>query len=291
MGLVPIIIIIPTHGRPELLEKTLDSVANCVLPESYQELVVIENGSRDGADSLVRRLPDELNARYMHRDRGNKSYALNEALQTIERGLVVFFDDDVRVERDALMAYAEKAKGYDRGVIFGGSVDVDYERPPPEWLVPSLPLSAKGYVVSDNGEEFYLGFNWAAFACDIKELGGFDPQFGPGSKSGATGQETDMQRRLLKAGCASVGVPNAQVSHYVPRARSNMCRVLERSYKKGIHKGIKKRISSVRIIKSIASFAVYTLKSLALGELKNVCVGVSNISQQVGILKGVSLGE
>ena len=46
----------------------------------------------------------------------------------------------------------------------------------------------------------FLGANWAAFARDLKEVGGFDPWFGPGSATGSTGQEQTMQRRLLGAG-------------------------------------------------------------------------------------------
>ena len=102
----PLTILIPTHGRPTLLKRTLASLAACELPASYKELVVIENGSRAGAEDVVANFPKRLNARYMHRERGNKSYALNEALNTVIEGLVVFFADDVRVSQDILLHYA-----------------------------------------------------------------------------------------------------------------------------------------------------------------------------------------
>ena len=56
----------------------------------------------------------------MHRERANKSYALNEALETIADGLVVFFDDDVQVEAQVLVAYAEAAERYGRGTSLEG---------------------------------------------------------------------------------------------------------------------------------------------------------------------------
>lgn len=37
-------ILIPTHGRPALLERTLESLVACRLPESYFETVIVENG-------------------------------------------------------------------------------------------------------------------------------------------------------------------------------------------------------------------------------------------------------
>jgi glycosyltransferase involved in cell wall biosynthesis len=46
---LPLTVLIPTHGRPTLLKRTLDSLAQCELPDSYHELLVIEIGSGDGA--------------------------------------------------------------------------------------------------------------------------------------------------------------------------------------------------------------------------------------------------
>ena len=63
----------------------------------------------------------------------------------------------------------------------------------------------------------FLGLNWAAFASDLKEVGGFDPRFGPGSATGSTGQETAMQRRFLAAGLHGRDVPHAEVWHWIPR--------------------------------------------------------------------------
>ena len=236
MASFPLTVIIPTHGRPVLLERTLATLKACRRPDSYHELIVIENGSRDGAEEVVAALPDSMTARYMHRDRGNKSYALNEALSTIADGLVVFFDDDVRIDPNTLVAYAETAELYEPGeAYFGGPVHVDREVEPPAWLEPTLPYSARGYdLTHERNSPIYLGFNWAAFSTDIKRLGGFDPRFGPGSHVGATGQESEMQERLLGAGVEPVDVHNAIVTHHVPRERCTLRWMLGRKYRFGI---------------------------------------------------------
>src|SRR5690606_15592913 len=129
-------------------------------------------------------------------------------LATIGEGLVVFFDDDVRLDPAVLAHYATAAEGLDGGVFFGGSFGVDYEKPPPQWLLPLLPFSARGMDLKSKDRLWeYLGFNWAAFATDIRGLGGFDPNFGPGSPTGATGQETTMQHQMDEAGMRRIDLP------------------------------------------------------------------------------------
>ena len=202
-------VLIPTHGRPELLSRTLDSLAECELPLGYRGLVVIENGSRSGAELVVGSLPPSLRASYLHYEDGNKSAALNHALRTIpDEDLVVFFDDDVRLSRSILCDYTEAASRNPRA-FFGGPVECDYESSPPRWI--SLPRSATGWRYEDSEvnskEPTFLGFNWAAFAAHLRECGGFDPRVGPGGTTGARGQETLMQSRLRDRGYSPQYVP------------------------------------------------------------------------------------
>jgi glycosyltransferase involved in cell wall biosynthesis len=175
----------------------------------------------------------------MHRSRGNKSYALNEALSTISEGLVVFFDDDVRVHPNALSAYAAAVRQHGAGHFFGGAVEIDYEEQPPKRFIPLLPFSATGYDLktSDMGD-VYLGFNWAAFADDLRRVGGFDPRFGPGSPAGATGQEVNMQQQLLDRGLVGKDVPGAVVWHWMPAHHLTLGYVVNRHYRMGIQMGI-----------------------------------------------------
>lgn len=233
-------VLIPTHGRPTLLDRSLRSLTACRLPARYRETVVVENGSRAGAEAVVAEVAREhpvLRLRYMHVKRANKSHALNEALATVGNGLVVFFDDDVRLDPGVLEAYAEAAERHPRNAFFGGPTDVDYELQPPEWLIPFFPPSARGVSYDSNGLELYLGFNWAAYADELLALGGFNPDFGPGSPTGATGQEGEMHLRLMEAGFAQCDVPDALVWHYVPHERSTKGWLCRRTYRHGIMAG------------------------------------------------------
>jgi len=266
-------------------------VTECELPDSYEELVVIENGSRAGAERLVRQLPERLNARYVHRERGNKSYALNEALATITDGLVVFFDDDVRVHPDTLVAYVVASQEHGQGRFFGGPVQVDRETDPPAYLEEFFPRSVRGYDLENSrmGDK-YLGFNWAAFLSDLKKLGGFDPRFGPGTPAGATGQESDMQQRLIDAGCCGVDVSEALVWHYVPEENTSLSWLLHRRIRGGVRPGIESEVSggrfALRIVKqTIVSLGVAVKGIITLDRQKLVFV-LCNLFQRIGVVKG-----
>ena len=253
-------IVIPTHGRPDLLHQTLSSITSCELPDTYHKLIVVENGSRLGAEDLVSALPNRLRAEYMHLEWGNKSNALNKALEQLENDLVFFTDDDVRLHHEVLLAYEKAAAGYQNNVFLGGPVKVDREEEPPKWMEPLLPFSARGYdLKNERMHSGYLGFNWAAFAQDIKQLGGFDPRYGPGSTTGASGQETDMQRRMRNAGFAEVDVLDALVWHKVPASRCNEEWLQQRFFKVGLSKAVKK--NSVKdIVSNFFEFIKYSIR-------------------------------
>src|SRR5690606_21102731 len=155
-----------------------------------------------GADEIVAQAPASLSGRYVHYPVGNKSAALNTVINDLAPDDFLFFtDDDVRVDRQLLLAYEAAARQYGRGNFFGGPTGVDYEQQPEAHVRRYLPASARGWVYSGRGVEIdapdFLGFNWAAFAGDIQSAGGFNPNRGPGAPTGSTGQESDMQRRLL----------------------------------------------------------------------------------------------
>lgn len=236
-------IMLATAGRPKLLGRTLASLEACTKPGIYREAVIVENGPPSGAEALVQAFAStSLRARYLHVPRANKSHALNEAMQTIEDGLIFFTDDDVRYVPHLLTAYAEAAAGAVDGAFYGGPTHVDYEVPPPEWLKRSLPASATGFrlnpgTVLRSVPPTMPGFNWAAFKHDLVAAGGFDEQYGPGSPENRTGQESTMQKRLIKRGVYGHYVPDAAVWHYVPEKRCTPEWAKKRAYRDGKKQG------------------------------------------------------
>lgn len=230
--------LIPTHARSALLERTLDSLSACALPPNRAvRFVVIENGGRHGVDALLKGRSCGVPMEYRYHEQGNKSAALNAFVPEFADALLLFLDDDVRLGPDLLLRYSDAAGAATGGAFFGGGLLIDYEEPPAPWLLKYLPPSARGWhpkEYSPLGRMSFFGCNWAAFARDILDCGGFDADFGPGARSGATGQETAMQDQLRAHGHEPRYIHDAVVWHYVPKSRSSPEWTLERARKMAV---------------------------------------------------------
>ncbi|TWU07970.1 glycosyltransferase [Stieleria varia] len=216
----PISVLIAAHARPEMLARTLSSLADADQVSRVDQVVVVENGGQQQLDAVVDGFSDRLPVRYDRIANANKSMALNHGLDLIAGGLVILLDDDILVDSGLIRAYLHAMTEYPKGAFFGGPITVDYETPPETSLLPFMTASTKGWSlgVRDRWLGLYtafLGFNWAAYHNDLMEIGGFDPFHGPGSAGGLTGQESDAQRRLMARGIRGRYVAAATVSHHV----------------------------------------------------------------------------
>lgn len=257
-----LVVVIATANRGGLLRRTLASLAECSKPASYRETVIIENGAKTGAEDIIRSYHSSLKTRYLYAEQPNKSGALNAALEVVGDCLVFFTDDDVRVHPNTLCAYADAARGVHRRQYYGGPTRVDYQSEPADWLKAYLPPSARGWYLENNPgsgkKTVFLGCNWAAYVCDIKDAGGFNSRFGPGALTGSTGQEANMQTRLWERGVKPVYVPEAMVWHYVPQEACSPKWIKKRAYRYGVECGMKYIYEGPRIL----GFPRWTIRAL-----------------------------
>lgn len=243
-------VVIPTHGRAELLARTLESLAHADRPEGFESVIVVENGSDSGARQICEDFikAGEFPLRYFNRVEPGKSRALQWVLENLGDGFVLFLDDDVRVAGDIFVEYAAAAARRGQACFFGGPLKVDYAAAePPQWLKKYQPASVVGWEPNnpDRPVEGYrfLGANYGVFVEQVLRVGGFDSRLGPGAnvagtEGNPTGTEWDLQDRLLAAGLAAVYVPGAVVWHYVPEERCSADWTLHRVYRAKLKKGL-----------------------------------------------------
>lgn len=237
----PFYIVLAAHGDARCLQDTLRSLAACLLPKNYRELILVENGTKSGIENVASRADERLRVRYLYNPRPSKSEALNVALGCITdfEAFIFFTDDDVDVTPEILEIYDRSAKINGPGHYFGGPVVPNWEVPPPGWLLPCLPGSAKGWRLQPGALLYaFLGFNWGAFLSDLRAAGPFDGRFGPGSDHGATGQETNMHVRMFRKGFVPVYLEHARVTHQVPKSKCNFYWVVCRSFRSGVSAGL-----------------------------------------------------
>ncbi len=240
-------VLIAAAGKPDLLARTLRSLAECHKPASYRGAMIVENGPRCGIAAAIRSFPRQQGLRHLYVAEANKSHALNCGLVRLEEGLVLMTDDDVRLHSQILIAYDDVARGADRGEFYGGPVLIDAEHGlPPVWLRRFYPLTiAKPWSLPHaaptavSGQSF-MGTNWAAFAGDLLAIGGFDTRLGPGAATGAAGQETEAQRRLVAVGARPVYVPEAIAWHYLHREFLDPAWVRRRAFRHGLEWGLRR---------------------------------------------------
>jgi GT2 family glycosyltransferase len=240
-------VLIAAAGKPDLLHRTLNSVAAAAKPPSYRGTLVVENGQRCGIEQVVRSFPREFCFHHLYVPEANKSHALNCGLTRLDDSLVFMTDDDVRLDSNALAAYAEAAGDRTGGQFYGGAVQIDAEHGlPPAWMRRYYPLtivepwSLPHQSCTAVANQTFMGTNWAAFASDLRAIGGFDTRLGPGGTTTAAGQETEAQRRLVDHGAQAVYVPNAVAWHYLHREFLDPEWVLKRTYRHALEWGIRR---------------------------------------------------
>lgn len=240
-------IIIPTHGRTNLLIRTLESLSDTKKPKCNINVTVIENGTNDGAKNICKKFEQKLPIYYKHQKKAGKGRALQCVINNIQYGFVLFLDDDIRVCNDLLINYAEFIYKFGKGYIYGGPLLIDYETEPDDWLKKYLPNSVTGWSIKHYStpfidEGYFLGANFGAFVEDIHSVGGFSEDVGPGAyvpgtENNPTGVERELQDRLLNAGMKRLYVHNAKVWHYVPRNNCTPSWALHRAYRNEILSG------------------------------------------------------
>jgi hypothetical protein len=264
------VIVIVSHDRCHLLERTLASLAEGDLPPEYAGTLVVENGRRFGAEEAVAAASPRLHATYLFETSSSKSRALNRALEQLTDEFIIYLDDDVRVARHTICRYIDAAVAHARGYYFGGQTGADYEEEPPPWLREHLPASATGFSLGEAERNVdrpcFLGFNWAAFARDIRRVGGFPEHIGPGAPCGQTiGEESEVQRHLLATGMKGLYIPNAMVWHYVPKDRCTTAWVKKRCHTSGLVTGLQEKDRSLASLgRAVSRIMVFFCLSVVL---------------------------
>lgn len=234
-------IIIPTHQRPDLLKRTLATIAHATLPSSLQRIIVVENGGRSGAQVVCKQFAQRLPVSYLYAQEPGAPNARNIAAGHSSSDILLFIDDDIRVLPDTLNAYHEAFQRHGPSCFFGGPLTPDYEHPPEPFLIEFLPWSAKGHSLGDQEKQvsdaLFLCGNMAVPREIFFEYGGFDQVGATGSDGGGVGEETRLQTVLIASGVPGIYVPGALVGHYVPSNRCSKAFVKRRHWRTGFGEG------------------------------------------------------
>lgn len=175
-------VVVPTHNRKELLEKCLNSLFNQTYPREKYEVIVVDDGSNDGTEKLVKKFSRKAicRLRYFKQEKLGPAKARNLGIKNAKEEVVAFIDDDCIANEDWL---GHLIKCFDNGVAgIEGKVLSMEDKTPFTHQVENL----RGGL--------YLTANIAYKKELLLEVGLFDESF-----PNPAGEDWDLVFRILKA--------------------------------------------------------------------------------------------
>jgi glycosyltransferase involved in cell wall biosynthesis len=231
-------VLLATRNGARTLPSVLDAFCRLQSPLSGWKLVVVDNGSSDQTREIVISFQDRLPLTYLFEEKVGKNAALNAGLAILEGDLAVFTDDDVFPHPEWLIRLRAATDAQPSYSIFGGAILPRWEVPPPAWLEwvckgPVFTLTDPSLTEGPTNSSNIFGPNMAiraeVFANGIR----FNSRIGPRGAEYAMGSETELVRRLVRAGHLAWHVQDAAVEHFIRDFQLKRSWVLRRAIRFG----------------------------------------------------------
>jgi len=230
-----ITVAICTYNRAASLRKTLASFAACRVPPEFRwDMLIVDNASTDDTRKIVCEFESILPLRYSTEPALGLSHARNRAVaETAGSKILLFTDDDVRVEPGWIASYAHAAEEHPEAAFFGGRVKPLFEGGSPSWLPDeNMDLLDGLFVNFDPGTEPHeiflgstlpigasMGFRRECFEGDNL----FRTDLGVCGRNKGRGEDSEFLGRLLKSGRRGWFVADALSRHEVAPERLTFC--------------------------------------------------------------------
>lgn len=220
-----------TFNRAVSLRKTLASFVSCRVPDGLAwELLVVDNASTDHTGGVVKEFEGSLPLRYIHEATQGLSHARNRAVaETAGSGLLIFTDDDVRVETDWIAAFAAATDAHTEVDFFGGRVKPLFEGGRPGWLRDENMDLLDGLFVNydagagsreiTSGDVLPVGASMGFRPACFEGGNRFRTDLGVCGRDKGRGEDTEFLDRLLKSGRRGFYVADALSRHEVAPER------------------------------------------------------------------------
>lgn len=231
-------ILIPTHNRCEILDRTLGSLQGLEVPGGVRiEAIVVNNLCTDRTDEVVRSWigRSKIPLRLVHEEaiglNNARNRAIREAAHTGADDVMAFLDDDVLVDPKWLVGLLKAFEETGAGMI-GGKVELWWEAVErPAWMIPELEdhLSRLDYGAANKqlSEPRIVGANFSMRRRVFEEAGAFRPDLDRKGKSLLSGGETDFIIRAFAKGHTLWYAPGASLRHWVPPHRAELGHLLK----------------------------------------------------------------
>ncbi len=107
-------VIIPTYNRKDILKKCLNALFNQTYPQSDYEIIVVDDGSTDGIEKVVKSLINvsSCRLRYLRQKHKGPATARNLGIKNANGKIILFIGDDIIATPNMLREHMEFHKRY-----------------------------------------------------------------------------------------------------------------------------------------------------------------------------------
>lgn len=122
--MIDVSIVMPTFNRRDALEVVLPSLASQDFPSDRYEIILVDNGSSDGTDELVKKLGIP-NLRHIVQENTGRSGARNRGIKEAEGEMVMFTDADIIAQKDLISKHVGFHEAHRPCAVVGCEIQVN----------------------------------------------------------------------------------------------------------------------------------------------------------------------
>src|SRR5438105_3126712 len=130
MGMKPASIVIPTFNRRDRLVRVLDALDRQTADPKSFEVVVVDDGSKDGTFELVRDQRRAYEIRAIRQENGGPARARNTGVDAASGELLIFIDDDVVPAPELVQEHLRSHEAEKDVVVMGPMASLAHYRQP-----------------------------------------------------------------------------------------------------------------------------------------------------------------
>lgn len=262
-------VVVPTRDRPGLLHDCLESLLNQGFPAGRYEIIVVDNGSQDETLRVVSDFQNSLDLpvlRYARTGAAGLNAARNTGFREALGDPIIFVDDDTLAPRSWLSSMVDGILRHPEGSDFGGPTRVRIEGKRPSFCAVDRLDGEFDLGDAEVTVRGVIGANMGIRRSAIQVVGLFDE-----SLSGS-GDETEWELRLVKAGGQIIYLPKAWLWHRRTAADLRLLTMLGKRFRRGVEevafaKLVGHQMAIGRELASVPRFLAHAARRWCVGGL------------------------
>ena len=202
-------VVVPTYNRPKQLADCLQSVALLDYSREKFEVIVVDDGSDESLDKIVKRFVESINIRLIRQTNSGPAAARNHGAQYAQGKFLAFTDDDCEPTVNWLSILETHCRNNSDCIVGGQTKNLLAKDLYPTASQNIIDVVYRHYNLAPQGARFFASNNMTVPTQDFLELGGFDIRF-------RTSEDREFCDRWLDSGRRMIYVPEVSICHAHP---------------------------------------------------------------------------